>query len=65
MSHIITERRLKAQRLAEQISQQRARRNKLVEILGDNGVSKSILSKRATSTEWMEEKARDMGLEVR
>ena len=64
MPHILNEHRLKAKKMAQQISERKARRNRLIEVLDENGVSRAVLVKKSTSTEWMEEKARELGVQA-
>ena len=56
------QRKILSDKINQDIKTHNKRRNELMELLADNGVSRKVLRK-STSTVWLEEKARDLGLE--
>ena len=56
------QRKILSDKINQDIKTHNRRRNELMELLADNGVSRKVLRK-STSTVWLEEKARDLGLE--
>ena len=65
MPHLPTERKAKAEQLAEQIRARNAHKNRLIEALINAGCSPMALARKNTSTDFLEEKARELGVEVR